>query len=113
MRRHVGDSLAFEQHGKRWLDDAKLPLLIVSVPEATRYKGDGGPKKEADLAWRSWPVEKRLEHALVAGIDAFVEVDTEEARQKLPRPLRNWQRQRARKSNLQAGRRQFRRAWMA
>ena len=64
--------------------DAGERLLEV----ATRYKGDGsGQKKEADLAWRAWPVEKRLEHALVAGIDAFVEVDTEEARQKLPRPL--------------------------
>jgi 5-methyltetrahydrofolate--homocysteine methyltransferase len=64
--------------------DAGERLLEV----ATRYKGDAGPaRKEADLAWRSWPVEKRLEHALVAGIDQFVEADTEEARQKLPRPL--------------------------
>ncbi len=54
---------------------------------AERYRSDGAVKKEPDLEWRSWPVEKRLEHALVAGIDQYVEADTEEARQKLPRPL--------------------------
>ena len=40
-------------------------------------------KKEADLAWREWPVEQRLSHALVHGITEFIEADTEEAR---PRP---------------------------
>src|SRR5690606_32184132 len=40
-----------------------------------------------DLAWRHWPVEKRLEHALVKGIDEFIEQDTEEARQQYARPL--------------------------
>ena len=38
-------------------------------------------------AWRSQPVEKRLSHALVKGIDAYVDTDTEECRQKYPRPL--------------------------
>ena len=38
-------------------------------------------------AWRSQPVEARLSHALVKGIDAYVDADTEEARQKYPRPL--------------------------
>ncbi len=38
-------------------------------------------------AWRQLPVEGRLSHALVKGIDAFVDADTEEARQKYPRPL--------------------------
>ncbi len=55
---------------------------------APKYKGDGsaeGPK--TDEEWRTWSVEKRLEHALVKGIDAFVEQDTEEARQQFPRPL--------------------------
>lgn len=37
--------------------------------------------------WRSYPVEKRLEHALVQGIDAHVVEDTEEARQKAARPI--------------------------
>ena len=38
-------------------------------------------------AWRRASVEERLKHALVKGIDAFVETDTEEARQKYARPL--------------------------
>lgn len=55
---------------------------------ADKYKG--GPQKAADPAaeeWRGWPVEKRLEHALVKGIDAFVEADTEEARLTVARPI--------------------------
>ena len=55
---------------------------------ADRFKG--GPQKAADPAaeeWRGWPVERRLEHALVKGIDAFVEADTEEARQNFARPI--------------------------
>jgi 5-methyltetrahydrofolate--homocysteine methyltransferase len=54
---------------------------------AQRHKGGSGAEKKVDLAWREWPVEKRLEHALVAGITEFIEADTEEARQKLARPL--------------------------
>ena len=55
---------------------------------AERFKGAGGKEaKERDLAWREWPVEKRLEHALVNGITEFVEEDTEEARQNAERPL--------------------------
>jgi 5-methyltetrahydrofolate--homocysteine methyltransferase len=46
-----------------------------------------GKKKEIDLAWRDAPVEQRLAHALVNGIVDFIEVDVEEARSKLPRPL--------------------------
>ncbi len=38
-------------------------------------------------AWRQTSVEERLKHALVKGIDAFVDADTEEARQKYARPL--------------------------
>ncbi|TAA57191.1 methionine synthase [Shinella sp. JR1-6] len=55
---------------------------------ADRFKGAAGKEaKERDLAWRDWPVEKRLEHALVNGITEFVEIDTEEARQNAERPL--------------------------
>ena len=43
--------------------------------------------KEQDLAWREWPVDKRLTHALVHGIDAFIVDDTEEARSSPQRPL--------------------------
>jgi len=54
---------------------------------AARFKGDGGGKRQADLEWRSLPVAKRLEHALVKGIDDFVIQDTEEARLAFERPL--------------------------
>ena len=54
---------------------------------AERYKGGASTKKEADLAWREWPVDKRLAHALVAGITEFIDVDTEEARAAAKRPL--------------------------
>ena len=65
-------------------DDATERLLEA----ASRFKGDGsGPVKAADLEWRSWPVAKRLEHALVNGITEFIERDTEEAREAAERPL--------------------------
>jgi len=63
--------------------DATERLLVV----AERYRGGASTKKEADLEWRSWPVAKRLQHALVAGITEFIEVDTEEARKEAKRPL--------------------------
>ncbi len=49
----------------------------------------GGPREERtrDLEWRGWPVEKRLEHALINGITEFVAADTEEARRAADRPL--------------------------
>src|SRR5277367_3276260 len=63
--------------------DAAERLLAL----AERHRGHGMEKKEADLAWREWPVGKRLTHALVHGITDFIEPDVEEARHKLPRPL--------------------------
>nr|WP_326521241.1 methionine synthase [Xanthomonas euroxanthea] len=54
---------------------------------AERYKGSKGAAKVEDLAWREKPVRARLAHALVHGIDAFVETDTEQARQQSTRPL--------------------------
>jgi 5-methyltetrahydrofolate--homocysteine methyltransferase len=56
------------------------------VEIADRVRGEG-TRRELDLSWREAPVEKRLEHALVHGIVDYVESDTEEARQRLPRPL--------------------------
>jgi 5-methyltetrahydrofolate--homocysteine methyltransferase len=44
-------------------------------------------KREVDLSWRETTVEARLSYALVHGIIDFIEDDTEEARQKYPRPL--------------------------
>src|SRR6185369_3667280 len=63
--------------------DAAERLLAL----AQRYRGPGKEKKESDLAWREWPVERRLSHALVHGITDFIEADTEEARQGAERPL--------------------------
>lgn len=55
---------------------------------AEEYRGQaGGPQKEKDLKWRDFPVEKRLEHALVNGITEFIDDDTEEARLTATRPL--------------------------
>ncbi|WP_163575753.1 methionine synthase [Halomonas faecis] len=58
------------------------------VDLAERYKGDGsGGARKEDLEWRSWEVEKRIEHALVKGITAYIEEDTELARQRAQRPI--------------------------
>jgi 5-methyltetrahydrofolate--homocysteine methyltransferase len=54
---------------------------------AERYKGKKGQAQVEDLAWRDKPVRARLAHALVHGIDQYVETDTEEARQQSTRPL--------------------------
>jgi 5-methyltetrahydrofolate--homocysteine methyltransferase len=54
---------------------------------AARFKGEKGAKKEVDLKWREAPVEERLKHALVHGLTDFIELDTEEARQGLAKPL--------------------------
>ncbi len=55
---------------------------------AESFKGVGGKKIEEDLSWRQDPVEKRLEHALLRGIDKYIDEDTEEARLKYGRPLK-------------------------
>jgi 5-methyltetrahydrofolate--homocysteine methyltransferase len=54
---------------------------------AEKFRGKQTQAKEADLAWREWPVDKRLSHALVHGITEFIEADTEEARAASTRPL--------------------------
>jgi 5-methyltetrahydrofolate--homocysteine methyltransferase len=54
---------------------------------AQRFKGDGTKRKEADLTWREGDVTERLKHALVHGITDFIEIDTEEARQSVAKPL--------------------------
>ena len=56
---------------------------------AEKYKGDGttGEAKQEDLEWRTWPVNKRLEHALVKGITDYIDEDTEAARLEAERPL--------------------------
>ena len=65
-------------------DDATDRLLEV----AEQFRGDGeGIVKKEDLAWREWPVGKRLEHALVKGITDYIEDDTEQARLAAEKPL--------------------------
>ncbi|WP_303903404.1 methionine synthase [Thiohalomonas denitrificans] len=64
-------------------DDATDRLLEI----ADQYRGDGIEVKKEDEEWRSWPVEKRLEHALIKGIDAFVVEDTEAARLNAKAPI--------------------------
>src|SRR6185312_4545802 len=54
---------------------------------AEKFRGQEKQSKEQDLAWREWPVEKRLSHALVNGITEYIEEDTEAARQLADRPL--------------------------
>ena len=65
-------------------DDATERLLDI----AGQYRGDGSVAvKATDQEWREWPVTKRLEHALVKGMDAFIVEDTEEARQEAEHPI--------------------------
>ncbi len=64
-------------------EDAAERLLEI----AKRFFGQTREKAEADLAWRGWPVGKRLTHAMVHGITDFITQDTEEARQGAKRPL--------------------------
>ncbi|GMR00386.1 MAG: methionine synthase [Zetaproteobacteria bacterium] len=77
------------------LRDAVEDVVLNRSPDATEklldiadnYRGDGTQTKKADDEWRKLPVAKRLEHALVKGIDAWVEADTEEARLQFDKPI--------------------------
>jgi 5-methyltetrahydrofolate--homocysteine methyltransferase len=59
---------------------------LVEFGETLKGAGAAVSEKKAE-EWRHGTVEERLSHALVKGIDAFIEIDTEEARVKLGRPL--------------------------
>jgi 5-methyltetrahydrofolate--homocysteine methyltransferase len=54
---------------------------------AEKFRGTDAVAEKAAEEWRGWDVVKRLEHALVKGIDAYVVADTEEARQHFARPI--------------------------
>ncbi|MBY0618876.1 methionine synthase [Sphingomonas ursincola] len=58
---------------------------LITLAETFRGKDEKAEKEAAE--WRSWPVAKRLEHALVKGIDAHIVEDTEEARLAAARPI--------------------------
>ncbi len=77
LREHVEDVIL-----NRRTDSTERLLEI-----AERYKGKKGEVRGEDLAWRERGVRERLSHALVHGIDQYVETDTEEARQLSERPL--------------------------
>ncbi|HEY0677224.1 MAG TPA: methionine synthase [Chitinophagaceae bacterium] len=57
---------------------------LVNFAETVKAKGK---EEKKDDAWRNTPVEERLKHALVNGVTDFIDADTEEARQKYPKPL--------------------------
>jgi 5-methyltetrahydrofolate--homocysteine methyltransferase len=63
--------------------DATERLLEI----AEQFKGGGAAKRGDDLEWRKLPVQERLQHALIKGLDEFVLADTEEARLQAKRPL--------------------------
>jgi len=59
---------------------------LVEHGESLKHEGAVVSEKKAE-EWRSGTVEERLSHALVKGIDTYIEIDAEEARVKLGRPL--------------------------
>ncbi len=59
---------------------------LVEFGETLKSSGSAVAEKKTE-EWRNGTVEERLSHALVKGIDAYIEIDTEEARVKLGRPL--------------------------
>ena len=63
--------------------DATERLVVL----AEKFLGTDVAREKEAAEWRGWDVGKRLEHALVKGIDAFVVEDTEEARQTANRPI--------------------------
>jgi 5-methyltetrahydrofolate--homocysteine methyltransferase len=60
---------------------------LVEMAEAIKQQASGGKIKKEDDAWRSGTVAERLAHALIKGITDFIDLDTEEARQQVDRPL--------------------------
>ena len=90
---NAGQLAVYEDIPKDLLEHVE-DVLFNRRPDATerlvtfagQVKGVG-TKREHDLTWREKTVEDRLAYALVHGVVDFIEEDTEEARQKLPRPL--------------------------
>ena len=90
---NAGQLAVYEEIPKDLLERVEDVLLnrrpdaterLVAFAETVKEQEKG---QVAEDAWRAGTVEERLAHALVRGIDAFVETDTEEARQKYGRPL--------------------------
>ncbi|MCA9213590.1 MAG: methionine synthase, partial [Planctomycetales bacterium] len=91
---NAGQLEVYEQIPKELLEHVE-DVLLNRRPDATdrlityaeNFRGQKGKSVVEDLSWREQPVAKRLEHALVKGIDKYVEEDTEEARQQFDRCL--------------------------
>jgi 5-methyltetrahydrofolate--homocysteine methyltransferase len=66
-------------------DNNEATEKLIAFAETVKAKGKEGEKK--DDTWRKTSVEERLKHSLVNGITDFIDIDTEEARQKYPKPL--------------------------
>ena len=64
-------------------EDATERLLDL----AESFKGDFKANEKAIQEWRNFPVQERLTHSLVKGIDEFIEIDVEEARQLASKPI--------------------------
>ncbi|MFT5154244.1 MAG: 5-methyltetrahydrofolate--homocysteine methyltransferase, partial [Planctomycetota bacterium] len=90
---NAGQLHVYEDIPKELLEHVE-DILFCRRPDATErmisfadtVRG-AGKKNELDLSWRDGDVEARLAHALIHGIVDFIVEDTEEARQKYPRPL--------------------------
>lgn len=65
-------------------DNNEATEKLIVFADSVKKKGKTEKK---DDAWRNGTVEDRLKHSLVNGITDFIEIDTEEARQKYPKPL--------------------------
>jgi 5-methyltetrahydrofolate--homocysteine methyltransferase len=91
---NAGQLAVYEEVPKELLEHCE-DVLLNRRPDATdrlvklaeMVKGKGKAAATEDLTWRDASVEERLKHALIRGIDKFVEEDTEEARQKYDRGL--------------------------
>jgi 5-methyltetrahydrofolate--homocysteine methyltransferase len=60
---------------------------LLKIAEKYKDQKSGAAARGQDLSWRELEVDKRLEYALIHGVDEFVVDDTEEARQAATRPL--------------------------
>ena len=65
-------------------DNNEATEKLIAFAETVKAKGKVEVKDEA---WRNTSVEERLKHSLVNGITDYIDADTEEARQKYPKPL--------------------------
>jgi 5-methyltetrahydrofolate--homocysteine methyltransferase len=67
-------------------NDNQATEKLIAFAETVKDKGQG-PREKGQGEWRNGSVEDRLKHALINGITEFIDPDTEEARQKYPKPL--------------------------